>query len=351
MPRSSVEAPTGRRRLLAGTVVAGIGLLVGLVALTDGRALWGTISRISPVMLLPPVGLGLLSYGAMARSYQGIASAAGSRLPFRTWLRMTFVSNTANYLVTSAGLSGFAVRMLLLAQEGVSSGRAVVISLVQTFLTNLTLSGFILAGFAHLVLRQRLEGAPLTAAATAVGVFVGLLLVFVVLGSHRVLRRRALACLADTVDRLLRRLAPARAPSRRQLLRFVHNLNEGVEFLLARKASMLVPAAWITFDWVLTLGIIWVAFRSVGHPIPLGLVLIGFGVGVVLSLVGIIPGGLGLMEGSMTAVYVSLGVPLEPTVVAVIIFRFAYYVVPLLVSVFLFRGLLRQVVRPPAPGV
>jgi uncharacterized protein (TIRG00374 family) len=114
---------------------------------------------------------------------------------------------------------------------------------------------------------------------------------------------------------------------------------------------MLVPAAWITFDWVLTLGIIWVAFRSVGHPIPLGLVLIGFGVGVVLSLVGVIPGGLGIMEGSMTAVYVSLGVPLEPTVVAVIIFRFAYYVVPLLISVFLFRGLLRQVVRPPAPGV
>jgi uncharacterized membrane protein YbhN (UPF0104 family) len=104
--------------------------------------------------------LSILSYGAMARSYQGIADVAGRHLPFREWLRITFVSNTANYLVTSAGLSGFAVRMLLLSQHGVSSGRAVLISLVQTFLTNFTLLFFILGGIVALVARQHIGGCP-----------------------------------------------------------------------------------------------------------------------------------------------------------------------------------------------
>src|SRR5262249_58710790 len=126
-------------------------------------------------MLAIPILLTLLSYAAMSRSYQGIAEAAGCRLRFRDWLRITFVSNTVNYLVTSAGLSGFAVRMYLLSQQGVPSGRAVLISLVQTFLTNFTLLFFVVAGFATLVLRYSLSEAALAAAATAVVLFAGTL--------------------------------------------------------------------------------------------------------------------------------------------------------------------------------
>jgi uncharacterized protein (TIRG00374 family) len=334
-----------RRYLLLGAVAVGIGLLGVLVALTDGRALLAAARSISPVLLVVPMALALLSYCAMARSYQEIADAAGSRLSFRTWLRLTFVSNTVNYLVTSAGLSGFAVRMLLLAQEGVPSGRAVVISLVQTFLTNASLLCFVLAGFASLVLRHQLTGTPLLAAGIVVGTFVAVILLLAVLAYSRRLRRRTLLCLLAGTHRLLWRIAPRRAPRRARLWRFQRNLDEGLEFLLRRKERMVGPAGWITLDWVLTLAILWVAFRAVNHPVPVGLVLIGFGVGVVLSLISIVPGGLGVMEGSMAAVYVSLGVPLERALLAILIFRVAYYVLPLLISLFLFHGLMRQVTR------
>ncbi|HLK11842.1 MAG TPA: flippase-like domain-containing protein [Candidatus Binatia bacterium] len=349
MPHSPADGDARPRRLLLlGAASVGFGLLVLLVALADGRALLQTVRGAPPAMLAAPMALTLLSYGAMARSYQGIADAAGSRLSFRTWLRLTFVSNTANYVVTSAGLSGFAVRMFLLAQQGVPSGRAVLISLVQTFLTNVTLLCFILAGFVSLVSRRELTGAPLVAATAVVVAFGALLVLAGVLVAHRPLRRRLLRRGTHLVYGLLRRVAPRRAPRRARLWRFQHNLDEGIEFLLRRKDRMLAPAAWITLDWFLTLAILWVAFRAVGQPIGIGLVLVGFGVGLLLSLVSFVPGGLGIMEGSMAAVYVSLGVPLERAVVAVLIFRVAYYVLPLLVSVFLFHGLMRQVTRRAA---
>src|SRR5205823_374218 len=128
-----------RRIVLAAALTAGGGLLVLLGALANGPALLRTIAGIHPLMLVVLALLTLASYAAMSRSYQGIAEAAGLRLGFPTWLRITFVSNTANYLVTSAGLSGFAVRMYLLSQQRIPTGRAVLISLVQTFLTNFTL--------------------------------------------------------------------------------------------------------------------------------------------------------------------------------------------------------------------
>jgi uncharacterized membrane protein YbhN (UPF0104 family) len=54
---------------------------------------------------------------------------------------------------------------------------------------------------------------------------------------------------------------------------------------------------------------------------------------------------------------VSLSVPLESAVVAVLIFRVAYYVLPLLVSLFLFHGVMMQAARgvtkqaPTTPSV
>ena len=333
------------RLLLVGAAVIGLAVLVALVLFADARTLVDTAKDIPPAALALPLLLSFLSYAAMARSYQGIADLAGHRLPFPVWLRITFVSNTVNYVVTSAGLSGFAVRMYLLSQYGVPSGRAVLISLVQTFLTNFTLLFFILGGFISLVIRQQLSGPALAAAAIALVLFAAVLIYALVLVLRRRLRRLTLFYLGTTAHRLLRRFAPSRTPQLVRFWRFQHNLDRGIEFLIARRAGMVSPTAWITFDWVLTSGILWAAFRAVQHPLSLGLVMVGFGVGLFFSLVSFVPGGLGIMEGSMTAVFVSLGVPLEKALVSVLIFRLSYHLIPLVISVFLFHGVFRAAQR------
>ena len=329
----------------------GVALVALPVVLSDGRELLRTAASIRPVGLVIAIALTILSYAAMSRSYQGIADAAGCELPFREWMRITFVSNTVNYLVTSAGLSGFAVRMYLLSQRGVKPGRAVLISLVQTALTNFTLLLFILVGFATLVFRYHLAGIGLVVGTVGVVGFAAALVYSVVLVYRRRLRRRTLLFLADATHRVLRRVAPRWTPRRVRLWRFQHNLNEGLEFLFERKDRMVGPAWWILLDWTLTMTILWAAFRSVNYPIAPGLVVIGFAVGGCLSLVSLVPGGLGVMESSMTAVFVSLDVPLERAVVAVLIFRVAYYVLPLLLSLFFFHGLMLQAAHTvAAPG-
>jgi uncharacterized protein (TIRG00374 family) len=344
-PRAEGRANRRRRVLFAVALSVGLALVGLLVALTDGRELIRTAAAIHPAMLILPVALTLLSYAAMSRSYQGIADAAQVHLPFRDWLRITFVSNTVNYLVTSAGLSGFAVRMYLLAQQGVPSGRAVLISLVQTFLTNFTLLLVILGGFVTLVLNAALPRPVVTAASVAVFAFTAVLGWAVVLVFNRRLRRRTLFFVANAAHVVLRKVMPRWTPGRVRLWRFQHDLNAGLEFLLASKNKMTAPALWILIDWALTVAILWSAFRAVNYTIAPGLVIVGFAVGICLSLVSLVPGGLGVMETSMTAVFVSLGVPPEPAVVAVLIFRVAYYILPLLISLFVFHGVMLQAVH------
>jgi uncharacterized membrane protein YbhN (UPF0104 family) len=247
------EPAGGKRRVLFGAALAGgVALLVLPVAFSDGRKLLEVLSSVRIEGLTAAVILTVLSYLAMSRSYQGIACAAGEDLPFRQWVRITLVSNTANYLVTTAGLSGFAVRMYLLSQKGVRAGQAVLISLVQTFLTNLTLLAFILLGFATLVARHYLPEGTLVGVSAVLVMLTAILAWAAVLVVRRDLRRRTLFRTADGLHRILRRVSPRWTPGRLKLWRFQHNLNEGFDFLLARKDRIVAPTAWITFDWVLT---------------------------------------------------------------------------------------------------
>ena len=59
------------------------------------------------------------------------------------------------------------------------------------------------------------------------------------------------------------------------------------------------------------------------------------------SIASLVPGGLGIMEGSMAAVFVTLGVQFEQAVVAILIYRAAYYGLPILASLLVAPRMLR----------
>jgi uncharacterized protein (TIRG00374 family) len=347
-PRASTPS-RAPRIVLVVAVAAGLALLVGLVLFAGWRELSEEARDIPAAALAGPLLFSLLSYAAMARSYQGIARAADCELSFPAWLRITFVSNTVNYVVTSGGLSGFAVRMYLLGQHRVRAGRAVLISLVQTFLTNFTLLFFILGGFISLLIREQLQGVGLLAASLALGAFAGVLIYAMVLVSNRRLRKLTLFWVARIAHRVLRRVAPRRTPRITRIWRFQHNLDQGLGFLLERKMRMISPTFWICFDWILTGGVLWAAFLAVNFQLSFGTVMVGFGVGIFASLISFVPGGLGVMDASMTGIFVLLGAPKDKSLLAVLIFRICYQLLPLVVSVFLAQGVFRQALRGVVP--
>jgi len=77
--------------------------------------------------------------------------------------------------------------------------------------------------------------------------------------------------------------------------------------------------------------------------------LTGFTLGITAGAVSMVPGGLGIQDGSMAGLYALLGVPLQKAVLASILFRLVYYLVPYLVSLIFYGRLLRQVGRTNTP--
>jgi uncharacterized protein (TIRG00374 family) len=342
-PRVSPESlvhPSSRRWLFFGVAV-GVVAIAMIVIASDGGALLHVAERVRPRILLLPVVCTAGSYAAMAVSYQRIAAAAGLRLPFAEMLKITLASTALNYVFSTGGLSGLALRSYFFSQKyGLSSGTAVSISLAQTFLTNFVLLAFLFWGLLNLLFDGQLRGS--SEAIVAVLFLLSLLLCSgaVAIVTSRSARLRLFALLMR-VPEILSRAFHARGEAiRARLAFFEEELHEGVDFLIGRGRQMVIPLLYIVADWFLMLATLYSAFYCVEHPVPMHLVVIGFSTGVFLSIINLVPGGLGIMEGSMAAVFAAFGVPLETAVVATVIFRASYYLLPLAISLVFLRPML-----------
>ncbi len=334
-------------RLLSLLLLVALGAAGVLYLWGDGQQLARAADNLSAPRAAVPILATLASYILMSLSYEGIARAAGHSLGFARMVRITFVSNTINYIVATGGLSGFAARMFLFRQGGIPLGPAVTISFVQGLVTNVTLIGFLIAGFTALLGRATLEPSALVSAAAALLIFtLGVAsCVVVILRPH--LRRRLLLRATLLGHRAAVRLAPSRAPSRAALWRLQHNIDRGLQFLVERWPAMIVPTLWILLDWVVTLGVLWSCFWAVGINVSFPLIAVGFAIGILFSMISVLPAGLGLMEGSLTTVFVSMGLPFEATLIAVLLFRVVYFGIPFGISLTAFHGALEQARHTP----
>jgi hypothetical protein len=291
----------------------------------------------------------------MARSYQEIALAAGLNVPYGEILRITLASTAANYVLSTGGLSGLAVRSYYFSQQRhLRWGNAVSISLAQTFITNLVLFAFLFWGLLNLLFSGDIAGRSLIEILFLFLVSLAICLGAVAIVASRRARLRLFAALISVADLVSRVFVHRRAALRSRLALFEEELHEGVDFLIAQGSKMIGPFVYICLDWFLMLATLYASFRCLGHSVPMYIVVIGFSTGVLLSIVNLVPGGLGIMEGSMAAVFAGLGVPLETAVVATIIYRVSYYVLPLLVTLLFFRGMLpgsavSSFSSPPSP--
>jgi len=319
-------------------VVAAITLLallgVVIVALDWGQlrqALSQANWSLVPVALL----FTAVSYGSLGYGFAVTSKLFGVRLSQRDLFEIGFVSFALNHLITFGGVAGYSLRVLLIKRRRQSVRDVLVASVFHSTLNNLTLLALFPAGLIYLLLSYPLARGE----GIGVGIAAALLFVLVVLAPAVIfvepLRVVVLRWLEKAVLRVTRRDIEAR------MKELSGTLERGINALKERPAVLVLLAGLVVADWVSCIVAFGFCLDAVGDPVSPGVLLTGFAIGVTVGLLSMIPGGLGAQEASLVAVYTILGVPFEQAVLAAILFRAVYYLVPFLVSLLFYFRLLR----------
>ena len=329
---SSIALPGGQHRVATAAVVL-LALAGALLMLLDWQEVRGVLAQADWRWMPLAIAITAISHLCLSYSFASVNRTFDIQLDWRSLLGVGFVSSAM--IAAIGGLAGHSLRLLLMTRRGLATGDVMAPSLFHSYLESLVFFALIPIGFGYLLLTHPLS----PGVAVWLGVGTGILgLAFAataVVFFYTPARTLALG-LVGAVWRLV-----ARRDIEPSLRDFEATLGRGLSTLRGRPLVLGLPVALVLADRIARVAVVWVCFQALGSDIGLGVTATGFAVGVAAGVMSMVPGGLGVQEGSMAGTYHLLGVPLEEAILASLLFRVIYYMAPFAVSLAFYRGVLR----------
>ncbi len=285
-----------------------------------------------------PFALAAIGLSYLGKSMSFVRVSRLLQIPMRTrdLLPVGFISTVLNHVVASGGAAGYTVRYALMNRHGVGFSQVVAVSILHFVFTSVIMIAMLPVGLIYLLSNVAMPpttGTLLTA--LTVVVVLGTLLLLALIFSGR-LRAR----LFGLVERIARRLL--RRETGETLAAFDATVTLGADSMRRRPIEILWLALFIGLDWVASVATLYFAFRSLGVTVAPWTLVSGFVIGVVTGVASMIPGGLGVQEGTMAGVFSLYGLEFDRAVLAAVFYRATYFILPYLISLGFYQWMLRR---------
>jgi phosphatidylglycerol lysyltransferase len=313
--------------------------------LQGGQWQWVAIAALTQVVYY-------INYAAI---YRSAFLTVGLKSRLIDLVPLTFASIFMNVAAPSGGASS----MVLFADDATKRGQSGARAAVGTLLVLVAdLSAFLvvlLIGIIYLFTNHNLkvyEGIAAVLLLVGIGIMTALLL----LGLWR---PQLLQRLLSWTQRLANRIAQLfKRPDFLDETWVERNTTEFTEAAMAIAANpgLLLQTVGIAFmAHLVDLTSLYFVFLAFHQPVHFGVLVAGYSMGILFWVVSISPQGIGVVEGMMTLVFASLGVPIERATVIALSFRGLTFWLPLGIGFVLLRRLrsfgAKETVRTEAWGV
>ena len=286
-----------------------------------------------------------LAFAAQALSYlssgyllAALVRSTGDRLSLARGT-MVFTAASTIGLIGGGPVGNVAATYRWLSRSGVSASGAALAGWVPTLFYNAALVGVGIFGLSHLLLGGQLSTLELV----GFGFTLLVLLLGVALAVWGARHRPQLIGGVDRLARVWDRLRRRRHDPG-GVAAGVGRVIEGWEML--RRGGWRGPAAAALLNTGFDMLTLYLFFAAAGHAVGLGLLLTGYGLPLLLGRISFLPGGVGVVEGTMAAVYASLGIPASVTVVVTLAYRLVSFWLPLVLGLPIIAYLDRRTPQP-----
>jgi len=332
------------RKRIALILLGVIAILGGIAIFSDGEQILHVLQEANWEKVPLAFAFMALSYLLTSYSFAQVNRILGIPIGTRELTQIGFTTTALNHLLTTGGLAGYSLRYLLMRRRGVRMKDVMTTSILHFYLTCLIMLGMLPFGLIYLILNSpiRLETSVFISAIALV-----VLILFSIatgLVFQPGMRKPILRFISKVSQSLLKKDIDW------QLDQFDISFTRGVKELRNQPQNMSLIVGMIFGDWLASAFALWFCFDALGPPVGLGDLIAGFVIGVVAGVMSMIPGGLGIQEGSMAGIFSLLGTPFEQAILASILFRVIYYIFPYLISLFLSWRLLNPLEDPEHPN-
>jgi len=340
----SQEAKKQRWKLVLTLITfAALGILIYSVRRQIGDT-FDNLSKVNAYALLLMIPLQALNYHAYTRLYQDILAMLDEKISYRAMFKVQLELNFVNHILPSGGVSGFSYFGLRMRKHNIPASKATLTQFMRFILVFISFEVLLLLGLLTLAIGGQANNLMILISGS-----VATLLVVITVGLAFILGSKArINGFSNFISLFINRLVHFVRPKKPDVIdvervrRLFTDLHENYVILQRNYKQLKWPLVYSflgNLTEVLTVYVVYIAF---GHWVNPGAVIIAYAIANFAGLISILPAGVGIYEGLMTAILAAAGVPAGLSIPVTVMYRVLSMSIQLPPGYFLYYRYLHQ---------
>ncbi|HWB38997.1 MAG TPA: lysylphosphatidylglycerol synthase transmembrane domain-containing protein [Candidatus Saccharimonadales bacterium] len=314
----------------------------------------GNLRHVHGWLLLLMIPVEAVNYHAQTKLYQRLFGLVGNNLPYKFLYKTSLELNFVNHVFPSGGVTGISYFGLRMRNgEELTGGKATLVQVMKLALQFLSFEVLIVFGLLCLATVGRVNNLIiLVATALSTLLLVGTLGFAYIVGSQARINQFFTA-----VTKLVNRVIQLVRPKHPETInisgakRLFNDFHANYQHIVGRWRELRGPFGYAFLANLTEVLAVYVVYLAFGKLVNFGAIILAYAIANFAGLVSVLPGGIGIYEGLMTAVLASTGISPSVSLPVTVMYRVVNTLIQIPPGYYLYQLALKRGDRPPgAPG-
>jgi uncharacterized protein (TIRG00374 family) len=302
------------------------------------------LGKIHVWALLLIVPIEALNYDAYARLYKRLFRILGNEVKYWPLFRITLELNFVNHILPSGGVSGISYFGIRMKSEDVSTTKSTFVQAMKFMLLYISFLPILVIGLLLLAVRGHTNNLILVLSSSIItAVIIGTLV-----GMYIIESRSRISSFLTWFTKAINWLVHLVRPKYPETIKIeraqeaFNELHENYKVIKRNWRQLQAPLFFTTVANLTEVAAVYVVYIAFGQFVNVGAVILAYAVANFAGLISVLPAGVGIFEGLMTAILTATGIPAALSIPVTIMYRVCSMFVQLVPGYFFYQRALKD---------
>ncbi|MGH7157158.1 MAG: lysylphosphatidylglycerol synthase transmembrane domain-containing protein, partial [Candidatus Saccharimonadales bacterium] len=277
-----------------------------------------------------------------ARFYVRLFKILGEKVRYRDMYKLNLELNFVNHILPSGGVSGISYFTVRMRAYGVSGPKSTLSQLIKLLILYISYQPILILGVLLLAARGHVNNLVMVVASSLITLLVVGTFGFIYMIESRSRIRTFLTALTKIINKIL---SPFRRKPETINIEGAQNafneLHDNYQLLKENWRDLKIPFLYLLVANATEVAAVYVVYIAFDRLVNVGAVILAYAVANFAGLISVLPAGIGVYEGLMTAVLVATGIPAGLSIPVTIMYRVVNMAIQLTPGYYFYQKALR----------
>ncbi len=281
---------------------------------------FGKVHSLVLFLLIP---IEWLNYHVYAKLHQNQFKTLGKKVEYKDMFKLMLELNFVNHILPSGGVSGISYFNVRTKTMSITTAQSTLAQVMKLLILYISFQPILIFGLLVLAIGGHVNNLIMLITST----IVTLVIVGTFVGVYIVESRSRINSFLTFVTKLINRIVHLVRPKHPETIsiegaqKTFIELHENYNIYRKDWSQLKKPFMYLTIANITEVAAVYTVYVAFGHFVNFGAVVIAYAVANFAGLISVLPAGIGIYEGLMTAVLVACGIPASLSIPVTIMYR------------------------------